>query len=105
MLAHKRVFPLIIVRASDSMLKASEAQFGRIDHQISGCRSRQAGGGQKGEPGLGQQGQDTKNADNYPAPSMTVSCWNSRFGHCQRTPSHDITIADIAGSGQIAYVP
>ena len=54
MLARKRVFPLIIVRTNDIMLKASEAQSGRIDRQIAGCRSRQAGRGQKGEPGLGQ---------------------------------------------------
>ena len=86
MLTRKRVFPLIIVRVSDSMLKASEAQFGRIDRQISGCRSRQAGGGQKvtrpRSTGPGYQ-----KCRQLSAPSMTVSCWKPRFGHCQHTPS------------------
>ena len=99
MFARQRAVPPTIVRPTDTILEAFEAQFGKIGRKTAGRRCRKGGGGYEGEPDLGQKGQNAKNADNHAALGSAVSCRNSRFGCCQRNASHGVTIAGAAGSG------
>ena len=85
----------ITLRAVDG----PEAEAGEVGGKASGLDRGAAGGGSEGEARLGQQGQNTENSRDQPAPDMAVSRRISQFGYCQPGASHVITIAGAADSG------